>query len=227
MKKILAIFTMLAFCFIPSGLAEASATSKPEAPSITIISPNGGEDWSEGSIHKITWCSTGVKGQVLIEISSDGGDYYQAIDTPVPDIGEYEWYIAYDMSSNMKARVSSVADPSVSDETDGFFTLSPNTGTITLDSPNGGETLSIGSQVNIKWSSNVLDHFVKNQAKVFIEITYDGGSNYLIISKGTNNDGTYKWKVTGPVTTKAKIRVVSQLPGFSVWDVSDAYFTIQ
>jgi hypothetical protein len=228
-KRIIAFLMISVIFLIPSGLANASDNSIPVIPSITVISPNGGENWSVGSIQKITWTSTGVSGKVLIEVSSNGGNYYQWADyAPVPDTGEYEWYVAYDMSNIMKVKVSSVADPSISDESDGLFSLSPNPGTATLLSPNGGETLSIGSQVEIKWQSDLLvDHFVKGGGKVTIILLrgapYDGEE----LVTWTNNDGAYMWKVNGPATTQAKVVVAVMQPGNTIWDESDASFTIQ
>jgi YD repeat-containing protein len=46
-------------------------------PSITITSPNGGENWGYGTIQNITWTSTGIVGNVNIEYSTDNGSNYQ------------------------------------------------------------------------------------------------------------------------------------------------------
>ena len=41
--------------------------------SITVTSPNGGEIWPIGSVQNISWTSSGLTGNVKIEVSRNGG----------------------------------------------------------------------------------------------------------------------------------------------------------
>ena len=42
-------------------------------PTITVVSPNGGGNWSVGSTQNVIWNSVGVTGDVNIDLSVDGG----------------------------------------------------------------------------------------------------------------------------------------------------------
>jgi len=88
---------------------------------------------------------------------------------------------------------------------------------IVITSPNGGENWEILSAQTITWdSTSVL--FVK------IELSRDGGATWTTIAASIANHGSKSWKVTGPATTHARIRVASLSNSAS--DISNADFTI-
>ncbi|MCX6155854.1 MAG: hypothetical protein NT007_17040 [Candidatus Kapabacteria bacterium] len=64
------------------------------AGSIAVTSPKGGELWDQGSIHGISWTSSGVS-TCKIELSSDGGSTYPTIiaSTVNAALGLYNWTI--------------------------------------------------------------------------------------------------------------------------------------
>jgi len=111
-----------------------------------------------------------------------------------------------------------VGDTSVAGISAANFTIGG--GSITVTSPNGGEFWPIGITQTITWTSSWLDGNVK------IQLSRDGGTSWKTLSRSTPNDGTYDWKVTGPATTQARIRV-SNVGDPSVTDVSAADFTVQ
>jgi hypothetical protein len=99
--------------------------------SIEVISPDGAEEWLEGSTHDIAWRSSGVD-RVDIEVASGGkplGHVALAVDA---SSGQYPWKIPVGLVSNfgvaasdaMRVRVSSSDDPSLYDENDDPFTVS-------------------------------------------------------------------------------------------------------
>ncbi len=65
-----------------------------DPPSITVISPNGGEKYHYGESHQIQWNATDQSGvyQIILSFSIDGGDSYEVIDT-VSNSGRYNWII--------------------------------------------------------------------------------------------------------------------------------------
>jgi hypothetical protein len=91
--------------------------------------------------------------------------------------------------------------------------------TITVTSPNGGESITAGSTFTIKWSST------GSLGNVKIEYTSNNGSNWVVISSSTANDGAYSWKVPDIASTKCKVRIKEAADGSPV-DTSDAVFTI-
>ncbi|MCS7146177.1 MAG: hypothetical protein RMJ28_02365 [Nitrososphaerota archaeon] len=85
--------------------------------------------------------------------------------------------------------------------------------------PNGGETLMIGSTVQIQWSSQAV------YGNVRIKISRDGGSTWSVLFSETANDGSEQWTVTGPTTNDALIMVES-VSEPSVSDTSNSTFRI-
>lgn len=91
--------------------------------------------------------------------------------------------------------------------------------TITVTSPNGGEGLTAGSTYTIKWSST------GSVGNVKIEYTSNNGSDWVVISPSTANDGAYSWIVPNIASTKCKVRIKEAADGSPV-DTSNAVFTI-
>jgi hypothetical protein len=92
---------------------------------------------------------------------------------------------------------------------------------ITVSSPNGGESWNIGSSQNITWSSTG----VTGNLKIELNRNYPSGS-WETIFASTSNDGVESWVVTGPVSSACRIRI-SSLDDPSVWDLSDNNFAIE
>ncbi|MDC1037717.1 Ser-Thr-rich GPI-anchored membrane family protein [Candidatus Marinimicrobia bacterium] len=127
-------------------------------PTLTVTSPNGGENWELGSTHDITWTSSDLSGDIKIELYQ-GGSMYQTILDSTDDDGSYSWTIpdSYDEGSNYNLRISSVSDGNVYDDSDNTFTLtSTSQPTLTVTSPNGGENWELGSTHDITWTSSSL-----------------------------------------------------------------------
>jgi hypothetical protein len=76
---------------------------------LAVTSPNGGESWSGGGIHDITWSVTGEAGPdpgtVDIEYSADAGLTWSALSAAEPNDGSYAWTIASNPSSQSSVRV--------------------------------------------------------------------------------------------------------------------------
>ncbi|MEN3048582.1 MAG: Ig-like domain-containing protein [Candidatus Caldarchaeales archaeon] len=213
------------FVFSPISQVEQELgsleTFQPEqpTPSITVVSPNGGETWTIGETRQIRWSSQNVAGNVDILLSRDGGTTWTVLFGNTPNDGVQDWTVTGPSTSSAKVRVRSASDPSVYDDSDNVFTIRLEGPGITVLSPNGGETWEIGTTVMITWSSSQISGTVK------IEISRDGGQTWTTIVRSTPNDGSHPWRVTGPLTSNALIRITSnQNP--SVSDTSDSTFSI-
>jgi len=76
---------------IPTGIAFWSGRTPPVQGSITVTSPAGGEEWTIGSAQSIIWTSTGVTGNVNINLYRKGSLLGKiAGNVPVAD-GAYNW----------------------------------------------------------------------------------------------------------------------------------------
>jgi len=108
-----------------------------QTPTITVTSPNGGENWLIGSTHEITWSSTGALGNVKIELSSDNGANWTEITTSTENDGSYTWTVPTLSSFTCLVRISET-DGSPNDISDAVFTISEGiTGRVIDEAENG------------------------------------------------------------------------------------------
>lgn len=90
---------------------------------------------------------------------------------------------------------------------------------LTLLSPNGGESINGGATYNITWSSTGLTPAVQ------LEYSIDNGHSWVLISNSIPNTGSYAWAVPNIGTWKAKIRIADA--NFAlVADTSSSVFKI-
>ena len=90
---------------------------------------------------------------------------------------------------------------------------------IRIIEPNGGGSCAVGSTQSITWiSSGAIGN-------VDVSLSRDGGSSWENIASGVANDGNLIWRVTGPITNQALVKVVSSSDP-STYDVSDTAFII-
>jgi len=186
-----------------------------ETPSIVVTAPNGGEKWQIGSTQTITWTAVNVS-ELRIQLSLNGGKMWSDILNPAQNSGQYEWTVAGPASDSALVRVSSL-DESIADTSDALFAIVPPPN-LTVDAPNGGETWRIGDPHVISW------HSVNSSGRVDIELTRDNGVSWEALADSTEDDGSFSWKATGPISAACLVRI-SDMTG-SPFDVSDAHFSI-
>jgi len=104
-------------------------------PSITVISPNGGEAWKTGETHNITWQQKGIdiKKAFYISLQSVSSSYSYGIvnftdvlgNTIDPKSGAYSWTVPADIPSGVyKIEIGQLSQPSANDRSDSTFTIS-------------------------------------------------------------------------------------------------------
>ncbi len=208
-------------------------------PTLTLISPNGGENWAIGSTHQILWTSTNLTGNIrilLVGQSSAISSYVIAASVPVIG-GVFNWTIPSTIltGTNYKVYISSLSNSTtpvnnpVYDFSDNVFTISrgSNIPIIRVLAPNGGENWTICSTRNITWTFSNLTGFVMIQL-------VEGNLNQVIMTIATSvpvTRGIYAWQIPTTVTpaTDYKIKITSLNPGTTfapVFDISDNFFRI-
>jgi Leucine-rich repeat (LRR) protein len=195
-----------------------TATFGGTVPTITVTSPNGGESWEAGSAHDITWTSTGTVPNVKLDYSTDGGTGWMPIAASVSNTGAFSWTIPSVVSATCLVRASDAAYPDVQDTSDAVFAISEAL-SITVTSPNGGETWETGVSSEITWTST------GSVGNVRIEISFDGGGYYYVIDDSTENDGAYSIASVWEYPSTSCLVRVSETDG-SPSDASDAVFSI-
>lgn len=190
-----------------------------EPPSISLTSPNGGESYVKNTNQTVTWTSSALAGNVDILISSDGGvSYPTVLLNGTANDGSQSITMPNIASTTMKLKIQSSSDASISDVGNGSFTL-VNPPTITLTSPNGGESYLKNSNQTVTWTSA---DFTGN---VDILASADGGASYSTLVSGTADDGSQSVTMPNASTTTARIKVQASADT-SVADASDADFAL-
>ena len=178
--------------------SDAYFTLAPQ-PTITVTSPNGGENWVKGSQFPINWTSTNIGPNVTIDLYSSNV-YYKTIIASTPDNGTYNWDIPtnYAAGPQYTIHIEDAGDASIFDDSDSFFTLSnaPGCGSddntsspanpVTVDveqididgntvdpNVNIDPTGSLALQVEVTVSANEQQHSVDNPGSVLISYVTD------------------------------------------------------
>ncbi|MEW6194580.1 MAG: hypothetical protein AB1521_05420 [Bacteroidota bacterium] len=203
----------------PVDESDGTFTVLPE-PKITVLSPNGGEEWYPGSSNNILWTSNNIE-FVKIEYTTNNGATWNTITNSTPSDGAYSWNTVPDVSSlQCRVRISDAEDGIPADISNDNFTITqPGNQLITVTSPNGGEEWPAGSSQNITWEASGI-------ANVKIEFTTNNGLNWNTIVSSTASDGFYTWTQIPAVTsTNCKVRI-SDAADNTPSDESDSYFSI-
>ncbi|AQT70046.1 Ser-Thr-rich glycosyl-phosphatidyl-inositol-anchored membrane family protein [Anaerohalosphaera lusitana] len=99
------------------------------------------------------------------------------------------------------------------------ITLFPIIDTITVQSPNGGETVTIGTAQPISWDSE------GKVTNVDLAYSADNGSTWLPIGT-VENTGSYSWTIPDTPSSECLLKV-TDADNSNVFDVSDSPFMIQ
>jgi M6 family metalloprotease-like protein len=103
----------------------------PPSGSITVTSPNGGENWAAGTTQTINWTYTGNPGSyVKIELLKGGKlnlTIYNSRSIGTAGSGSYSWPIRSTLAggSDYQVRVTSTTNSAYTDTSDGFITITP------------------------------------------------------------------------------------------------------
>lgn len=100
-----------------------------------------------------------------------------------------------------------------------FLGTTPDScGSLSIFSPNGGETWTAGQSRDITWDSE------GEVGNVNIDYSTDNGANWIAIARSTANDGLHPWTVPNTPSTTCVMRV--QEEDGSPSGISDSVFTI-
>ena len=96
-----------------------------EDPTIIVTSPNGGEEWEQGSNHTITWESMNFDDNVKIELEQVWDRSREILEANTENDGEWEWDIPVDqlLSEWYVIIISDAVDGDPMDESDNTFSI--------------------------------------------------------------------------------------------------------
>jgi hypothetical protein len=187
-------------------------------PSLTLISPDGGELYRVGSTQNITWSQSFIS-NIKIEYTTNNGSEWITIANNYPALAKensYSWVIPNTVSNNCRVRISKSDEPTLKDSSSNVFTIYQKV--LTLTRPVGGEEFEVGTVENITWNSQYIN-------KVKIEYTKNNGIDWILLDSVNAAGGSYAWTIPNDVTTNAKIRI-SDNSELSISQTSANPFTI-
>lgn len=204
---------------IPSDISDANFTiTNQVVETLTILTPNGGEEWQSGVAEVIQWQSSGVD-SVKIEYSTNNGTTWNVVEQSIENSDAYTWNPVPDVDDFKRAskiRISDAEDGKPVDESNGTFTIKPIP-SINLVSPNGGEEYDFGETVNIQWESVGVE-------RVIILATSNNGAFWDTLEVGVLNTGSYS-RGFSTASSDYKVRIAEATTG-SPSDESDGTFTV-
>jgi len=209
----------------PNTIFETVVMDLPVLP-VTVESPNGGEKWHLGSTQTIQWSYNGEVGST-VKIEALRGETVIAMIPSVPigsgGSGFFNLTVpsGTPLGTEYRIRVTSTSDPSITDTSDGPFTIASP---IVVVSPDGGEIWQLDSTQAVQWSytgnpgSTVKIEALRGETVVAtipsVSIGSGGsGFNNLTVPFSTPIGANYRFRVTS-----------TSNPAYT--DTSDAPFTI-
>jgi hypothetical protein len=101
-------------------------TVAAQPSTLTVLSPNGAEIITTGTVFPVTWQTTGTVADVTIEFSIDNGQTWSAVyPRNVGNAGSYDWLAPMVNSQQCLVRVVNTANLAVFDTSNAVFTIYP------------------------------------------------------------------------------------------------------
>ncbi|OPZ44139.1 MAG: Ser-Thr-rich glycosyl-phosphatidyl-inositol-anchored membrane family protein [Euryarchaeota archaeon ADurb.BinA087] len=210
--------------------APDSTITIPIPSSFTLISPNGGENYLQGSNRTIQWTYTGSPGPMVMIELLQGTAVNEVISSGTPigtgGYGSFVWNISPNqtLGSDFKIRITSTSDAACTDTSDAPFTISSGA-SVALVTPNGGENWQRGSPYAINWT-----YTGSPGSMVMIELLDGMAINQIISSNttiGSGGTGSYNWTIPYNKTPGSDYRIrVASTSNPAYTDTSNAPFTI-
>ncbi len=202
-------------------------TSPKFTPTVTIMSPNGGEYWN--GTQTINWTATGPNANPLIYTvyySSDGGQIWTQLAAGLNETS-YQWdTTTVENGENCLIQVeASNGIPTGSDVSDASFIIANEPINIAPEvyviQPNGGER--INGTYEIRWSAND-----PNSDVLTVNISYspNGGDTWTQLATGVT-ESPFPWDTTTVMNGTSYLIQVEASDGiYTEIDVSDKPFEI-
>ncbi len=203
-----------------------------QVPVVTVTDPVGGESLTIGSSYRISYTAVDPDAGpsslgVSIDYSTNSGSIWTPIVSGQPNEGTYDWMVPDEATTTGRIRVRATdgADEGEGVSSSDFSIISNVEPTVTLLSPNGGESLAANATTTVTWTATDPDA-APRELQISLEYTTDDGANWFPIDSGLANTGSLAWTAPEVTTTQAKLRISAWDGSATAVDESDAVFSI-
>jgi PKD repeat protein len=197
---------------------------------VTVIAPNGGESWQQGTTHTIQWTRTGTMSDNYFNIELlKGGTVNKFLASVTLDAANptqsYSWTVppAQTPGSDYQIRVTNTGSLPYSDTSNAYFSItSTSVKTITVTSPNGGEIWKANTPHSVTWTQTGL-----SGTNVKIDLFKDRVFYRSIVPSIAATAGTYAWTVPEDVPVGSTYEVwITTLSEPILSDWTDGWLSI-
>jgi len=190
------------------------AGSATSSGMLQLTSPNGGETWTRPgptALPDVKWTGSSSIPYLDVNFSGDGGATWQKV-TTVPGTAtgisvanlmqNGRWTPPY--SEQALFNIAPSGGGGGGDTSDAPFHIRKP---IAVTSPNGGETLTIGTlaMITFTWAWPQGSGYSPR-----LQVSYDGGTTWTDAKDASGSivsGGRFDWPVVGPPATRARLRV--------------------
>lgn len=198
-------------------------------PVVASLAPNGGETVAAGAPASVTWSASDNVGvtSVKLDYSVNDGVSWHAIATGLPNTGSAPWNVPNSPSvmTLVRATAFDAAGNSGSRASAGDFTIADQTSpTVSVTSPNGGESWPEGSTQSVTWTAG------DNVGVQSVDVDYSehGPTGpWLAAQHGLANTGSYGWTILNASGDSMLVRLtVYDAAGNQGSDASNGIFQV-
>ncbi|MBI5059241.1 hypothetical protein HZB60_05595 [candidate division KSB1 bacterium] len=193
------------------------------SPQITILTPNGGEDFLVGDTVSVTWTSQAISSNFHVDLNRDYplGSWVRLF-TNTAQADPHLWVTTEPTSGTCRMRVITVTIPAVVDQSDSNFSIFlPDLDVI---APDGGETYFIGDSVNISWAANggisPFDIYLNR------DFVANPESGWELILDDAPADTPQVWVADGLPSANCRVRVQAAFDS-AIADLSNGEFELK
>ncbi len=207
---------------------QPSATTTSATSSLVLISPNGGEQLTQGAGYYVKWNALGLEKVSIILINYSTGDQLE-IGSASATLGKYFWTVPSSIISGDKYKIS-VKSGKIVDSSNNYFSITAVKKSLapflTLFSPLGGEQWEKGKIYSIRWLFQDID-----KIDTILLYNYAQNKSYSLANNIGATFNSFDWQVplasqVIPAGDKYKIKIKSCINSTCYSDESDNYFSI-
>jgi len=188
-----------------------------------IQQPQAGISYGSGLRTTIRWQSDGIQGDIdlayTLTVSVDDPEWITIVDD-APNVGSYDWIVPATASTDCAIRIAGNSNAVGWVESRSATFAIENAG-LSLLQPNGGESLLVGEEFEIRWQRAGVS------APVTLAFSSDadaGEPSWTPIATDVADTGSFVWTV--PDTASETCLISIRDPGADLSDRSDAIFSI-